>query len=249
MLKMNSRIAGPLLLAGLMAAATGAQAADSPLTPFHADFHLDRKGIGSGRLTFSLGKTADGYAYKSDLHPSGLAALLISEVTQTSSFKVVDGQLQAGTYEFKQTGGQTDSETIQFDWAKKVAVTDREGKPQQKRPLTPGMSDTQLINLVVAADVAAGKLAPEYKFLDHNKVSTYSAKTLADAKLTLGKATYDTKVVQLTDTSGDGTVTVWMAPSLHYLPVQIHNVDSKNDITMNMLDITLGGDAPTAGTK
>src|ERR1700685_3085804 len=107
---MKSRIAGSLLLAGLMAAAAGAQAADSPLTPFHADFHLDRKGFGSGRLTFSLEKTADGYAYKSDLHPSGLAALVISEVTQTSNFRVVGGELQAGTYDFKQTGGQTDSE-------------------------------------------------------------------------------------------------------------------------------------------
>ncbi len=244
---MKSRIAGSLLLAGLMAAAAGAQAADSPLTPFHAGFHLDRKGLGSGQLTFSLEKTADGYAYKSDLHPSGLAALVIREVTQVSSFKVVDGQLQAGTYDYKQTGGQTDSETIQFDWDKKVAVTDREGKPQQKKPITAGMSDVQLINLVVAADAAAGKLAPEYKYLDHSKVNTYSAKMLPDAKLTLGKVTYDTKVVQLTDTSGDGTATVWLAPVLHYLPVQIQNVDSKNDVTMTMQDITLGGAA--AGTK
>jgi hypothetical protein len=246
---MNSRIAASLLLAGLMAAAAGAQAADSPLTPFHADFHLDRKGLGSGQLTFSLEKTADGYAYKSDLHPSGLAALVIREVTQVSSFRVVDGQLQAGTYDYKQTGGQTDSETIQFDWDKKVAVTDREGKPQQKKPITAGMSDIQLINLVVAADAAAGKLAPKYEYLDHSKVNTYSAKMLPDAKLTLGKTTYDTKVVQLTDTSGDGTATVWLAPVLHYLPVQIQNVDSKSDITMTMQDITLGDGAAATGTK
>jgi hypothetical protein len=103
--------------------------------------------------------------------------------------------------------------------------------------------------LVVAADVAAGKLAPQYRFLDHNKISTYTAKVLADAKLTLGKVSYDTKVVELSDTSGDGTVTVWMAPELHYLPVQIHNVDSKNDITMTMQDITLGSSAPAAASK
>jgi hypothetical protein len=246
---MKSRIAATLLLTGSMLIALGAQAADSPLTPFHADFHMDRKGLGSGRLVFSLDKTASGYVYKSELHPSGIAALFISLATQSSDFKVVDGGLQAGTYDYKQTGGQSDAETIQFDWDKKVGVTDRQGKPQQKKPITPGISDIQLINLVVAADVAAGKLAPEYKYLDHNKVNTYSAKALADAKLTLGKTSYDTKVVQLTDTSGDGTVTVWLAPVLHYLPVQIHNVDSKSDITMTMLDITLGSGTPASGTK
>ncbi|HEY1774303.1 MAG TPA: DUF3108 domain-containing protein [Gammaproteobacteria bacterium] len=246
---MNPRIAGTLLLAGLMVGAAGAQAADSPLVPFHADFHLNRKGLGSGNLTFSLEKTADGYAYKSDLHTTGLAALAVREVTQTSSFRVVGGQLQAGTYDYKQTGNMTDSETIQFNWDKKSALTDREGKPQQKSHIAPGMSDTQLINLVVAADVATGKLAPEYKFLDHSKVTTYSAKALPDAKLTLGNTTYDTKVVQLNDSSGDGTATVWLAPVLHYLPVQIHSVDSKSDVTMTMQDITLGGGTPAAASK
>jgi hypothetical protein len=246
---MRTHVAGMLLFAGLMSAA-GAQAADSPLVPFHADFHLDRVGLGSGDLSFSLEKADGGFVYRSELHPTGLAALVISQVTQVSSFKVVDGKLQADTYDFKQTGRQTDSETIKFDWKKENGVTDREGKAQRKTPITPGVSDTQLINLVVAADVAAGKLAPEYAFLDHSKISAYTAKVLPDTKLTLGKVSYVTKVVELSDKSGDGTITVWMASVLHYLPVQIHDVDSKNDITMTMQDISLGGaGAPAAGTK
>jgi hypothetical protein len=250
MMKMKSLIAGLLLMASVMPAAVGASTPESPLVPFKANFSMDRKGLGSGRLVFALEKAADGgYVYSSELHPIGLASLFIKLVTQASEFQVVDGQLRAGTYVFKQTGGQTDSETIKFDWDKKVGIVDRDGKPRRKTAITPGVSDTQLINLVVAADVAAGKLAPQYRFLDHSKISTYTAKVLADAKLTLGKVSYDTKVVELSDTSGDGTVTVWLAPELHYLPVQIHNVDSKNDITMTMQDITLGDAAPAAVTK
>lgn len=247
---MKSRLAGILLLAAFMSAAAGAQATDSPLVPFRANFHMDRKGIGSGNLVFALEKAADGgYVYRSELHPTGLAAFFIKLVTQTSNFQVVDGELRAGTYEFRQTGGQTDSETIKFDWNRKAGITDREGKPCRKTVITAGVSDTQLINLVVAADVAAGKLALEYKFLDHSKISTYTAKALADAKLTLGNVTYDTKVVELDDTTGDGTLTVWMAPVLHYLPVQIHDVDKNSDIIMTMQGIMFGDATPAAATK
>src|SRR5579859_359110 len=250
MMKLKSCVAGILILTGLMGAAAGAQGSEGPLVPFRANFHLDRKGIGSGRLIFTLEKAVDGgYVYRSELHPTGLAALFISLVTQTSDFQVVDGQLRAGTYEFKQTGGQSDSETIKFDWSEKVGITDRDGKPRRKTEITPGVSDTQLINLVVAADVAAGTLAPEYRFLDHSKISTYAAKTLPDAKLTVGDVTYDTKVVELSDTSGDGTITVWMAPALHYLPVQIRDLDKKSDVTMAMQGITFSEAAPAAATK
>jgi len=250
MMKMKSRLAGILLLTGLATAAVATPAPDSPLVPFQANFHMDRKGIGSGRLVFALQKASDGgYVYSSELHPTGLAAFFIKLVTQTSGFQVVDGHLRAGSYEFKQTGGQTDAETIKFDWDKKVGIVDRDGKPQRKTAITPEVSDTQLINLVVAADVATGKLAPEYKFLDHSKISTYAAKALPDAKLTLGDVTYDTKIVELSDTSGDGTITVWMAPVLHYLPVQIHDVDKKSDIIMTMQDIAFSKPAPAAATK
>jgi len=250
MIKMKSRLAGILLLTGLMTATAGATAPDSPLVPFQANFHMDRKGIGSGRLVFALEKVADGgYVYSSELHPTGLASFFIKLVTQTSYFQVVSGRLQAGTYEFKQTGGQADFETIKFDWDKKFGIVDRDGKPRRKTAITPEVSDTQLINLVVAADVAAGKLAPEYKFLDHSKISSYTAKALPDAKLTLGDVAYDTKVVELSDTTGDGTITVWMAPVLHYLPVQIHDVDKKSDIIMSMQSITFSDAAPAAATN
>src|SRR5579863_6862006 len=146
MMNMKSRFAGIMLLTCLMSAALGTTVPDSPLVPFHANFHLDRKGIGSGRIVFSLEKTAEGgYVYRSELRPTGLASFFISLVTQTSHFQVVDGQLRAGTYEFKQTGGQSDSETIQFDWGKKVGITDRDEHPRRKTAITPEISDTQLI--------------------------------------------------------------------------------------------------------
>jgi hypothetical protein len=237
-----------LLTAGLMISAA-AMADAAQFSPYSANYDMERKGIGSAKATFSLDKNADGsLVYKSVLHPTGIAALLLGDVTQTSDFKLANGRPQSSSYEYSEKGKHADEETIQFDWSKKKATSEENDK-QRNADLSDNSVDVQLVQLLLASDVAAGKLPESYEIVDHGEATTYAVKTLPDAKLRLQSGNFQTKVVSLTNAEKKRTITAWLAPSLHYLPVQIQQKD-KNTITLTLLHVSYKDQAaPTTGTK
>ena len=236
-----------LLAAGLLISA-GAMADAGQLSPYTANYDFERKGIGSGKSTFTLVKQPDGsYEYKSVLHPTGIASLLAKDVTQTSDFKLADGRPRSSSYSFSWQGKPDDAETIQFDWASKSAAMDQAGK-KSKAALTADSVDVQLIQLLVASDAAAGKLPASYQIVDKGDATTYTVKSLPDAKLRLQSGNFHTKVVMLTNAAKKRTITAWLAPNLNYLPVQVQQVD-KNTVTLTLLHVSYNDAAPAAGTK
>lgn len=238
-----------LLTAGLLISA-GAMADSTLFSPYSADYDMERKGIGSAKATFSLEKNADGsMVYQSVLHPTGIAALLLGDVTQTSTFKLANGRPQSTSYQYSEKGKHADEETIKFDWTGKKKATSTEDGKNRNADLTDNSVDVQLVQLLLASDVAAGKLPDSYQIVDHGEATAYTVKTLPDAKLRLQSGNFQTKVVALTNAEKKRTITAWMAPSLHYLPVQIQQVD-KNTITLTLLHISYKDQAaPAAGTK
>src|ERR1051325_8283163 len=77
-----------LTAALLMTGAMAAHADGSLFTPFHADYDLEREGIGSAHSVFTLEQGADGsYSYKSAMHATGIPAMFFSDLnTETSPF-------------------------------------------------------------------------------------------------------------------------------------------------------------------
>ena len=247
---MKSLVLVTLMLTGLLIV-TGAHADADLFASFHADYDLERDGLGSAHSVFTLDKDADGsYSYKSVLHATGLAALFFSDViTETSRFQVVDGRPRATSYTYTETGKHPKSENIQFAWERKVGVTDEDGKTR-KKPLTTDMCDVQMLQLLLASDVAAGKLADSYKILTHGDIVEYKTETLPDAKIRAASIVYDTKVVALHDENKGRTITAWLSPALHYLPVQIRQAQSdKAGVTLTLMDISFDSAAPTAASK
>src|SRR6185312_11430528 len=154
----------------------------------------------------------------------------------------------SSSYSFSWDGKPDESETIKFDWAAKSAAMDQAGK-KSKAKLSADSVDVQLVQLLVAADAAAGKLPDSYHVVDKGDDTTYTVKSLPDAKLRLQSGNYQTKVVTLTNAAKKRTITAWLAPNLHYLPVQVQQVD-KNTVTLTLLHITYSDEAaPAAGTK
>lgn len=243
---MNKKMLEMALLTVSLLMSAGAMADANLFSPYSADYDLERKGIGSAKSTFSLAKQADGsYQYKSLLHPTGIASLVLGNVTQTSDFKVVNGRPQSSMYSYDEKGKHADSETIQFDWGTKKA-TSTENDKTRKADLTDNSVDVQLVQLLLASDVAAGKIPDGYQIVDHGESTTYLTKALPDAKLRLQSGNFQTKVVSLTDPAKGRTITAWMAPNLHFLPVQIKQVDKKNTITLTLLHIAYSDEAPAA---
>ncbi|HEX2668131.1 MAG TPA: DUF3108 domain-containing protein [Gammaproteobacteria bacterium] len=227
------------LLAMGLTAAGAALADENVLTPFRADYSLQRNSLGLGTSSFTLSRDGDGYLYKSAAHASGLASLFSSStITQESRFTLVDGRPRAASYRYEDSGKSQDAESIRFDWDKRSATTEENGQ-QKAKPLTPDTSDVQLIQLMLAADVAAGKVEDDYRLLDHGQITGYTAKPLPDAALKAAGKTYSTKVVQLNNAERGRTITVWLAPELHYLPVQIQQAQTgKATITLTLQKAT-----------
>jgi Flp pilus assembly protein TadG len=245
---MNKKILEMVLLTAGLLISAAAMADAAQFSPYSANYDMERKGIGSANGTFTLTKQADGsYEYKSVLHPTGIAALVAKDITQTSDFKVVNGRPQSSSYSYSWQGKPDDNENIQFDWAHKSAAMDQAGK-KTKAKLSGNSVDVQLIQLLVATDASAGKLPDSYQIIDKGDATTYTVKTLPDAKLRLQSGNFQTKVVTLTNAAKKRTITAWMAPSLHYLPVQVQQID-KNTVTLTLLHVSYGDAAPAAGTK
>ncbi|HSN17586.1 MAG TPA: DUF3108 domain-containing protein [Gammaproteobacteria bacterium] len=243
---MNKKMLEMALLTASMLVSAGAMADANLFSPYTATYHLNRKGIGSANATFTLSKQADGsYEYKSVLHPTGIASLLLGDVTQTSDFKLVNDRPESQTYTYSEKGKHADEESIKFDWTKKKAATSEDGK-ERRAPLSDDSVDVQLVQLMVASDAAADKLPASYQIVDHGEATTYTVKTLPDAKLRLQSGNFQTKVVALTNAEKKRTITAWLAPNLHYLPVQIRQVD-KNTITLTMMHIAYSDEAAAAG--
>ena len=233
-----------LLTAGLLISA-GAMADASLFSPYSADYDLERKGIGSAKANFTLTKQTDGsYEYKSVLHPTGIASLLLGDVTQTSDFKLVSNRPQSTSYTYEEKGKHADQETIKFDWSKKASTTEENDK-SRKAALSDNAVDVQLVQLLVASDAAAGKLPASYDIVDHGEATTYVVKTMPDTKLRLQAGNFQTKVVTLSNAEKKRTITAWLAPSFHYLPVQIQQKD-KNTITLTLLHIGYSDEAAPA---
>jgi hypothetical protein len=245
---MNKKMLNTALLLGGLMAASVALADDGPLTPFRADYALMRNSVGLGVSSFTLEREGASYVYKSSAHASGFISLFISStITQTSKFELTAGRPRSISYSYSDTGKAADAETIQFDWDKRVATTEENAQKRDK-PLTLNTCDVQLIQLMLASDLAAGKVAERYRLLDHGQITPYETHTQPDTQLKLGSKSYVTKVVELYSAERGRTITVWLAPALHYLPVQISQAQTdKATITLSLQAASF--EAPAAGTK
>ncbi|MGB9429329.1 MAG: DUF3108 domain-containing protein [Gammaproteobacteria bacterium] len=236
-----------LLSGALLCGALTTASAVEPVIPlYHADYSLTRNDFVIGTPRFELMQDHDGgYIYRSVTLPAGLAKLIAGDtvITETSRFKMTDGKAVPLEYSYLQTSGSGDkrktdhSEVIQFDWAKGLAHSDDDGRKQNTK-LRPNMYDVFLIRLVLPLDAAANRLATGYSVLDHREVVSYSLKKLSDTTLKTDAGQFNTEVLELRDTGKGLTLTLWLAPKLHYLPVQIQQAQTdKPTFTMVLTEI------------
>lgn len=246
------RIAAIMLASLGLAWSLAVQCAQWQPAPYQADYSLARNSFTLARAHFSLEKDGDAaYIYKAVTRATGLASLFASDlITETSRFELADGRPRPLSYSYSQTGGKHEkSENISFDWQAGVAHSDEDGR-KRDNPLSPGMSDTFLITLMLSHDAAEEQFPDGYKVLDHREITAYGLKKLPEEKLKVGDEVYDTVVLERRDPKKDRVTEVWLCPALHYLPVQIQQREpNKATFTLTLEDISFGGAAPAAATK
>ena len=227
------------------------QAGDTGITPYKATYE-GSVSVGSLACQMSLERNLDGsYTFQSASHAIGFAALFFKDViTETSRFEVVDGRPRPLEYSYTRTGGKHDkSETIQFDWNKNTARTVENGQ-SKTTPLTPGVADRFLTQLILSQDAESGRLQEEYKVLDHRDISRFTPPKPRGKPLSVPAGRFDTLVVERQDKGSKRVTDFWFAPKLHYLPVQIQQREpGENTYTLSLTSSTFEKAAPAAASK
>ncbi len=231
--------------------ATAAAAGDLAIPPYHADYSVARNSLTIGIAKFTLTQNSDGsYTYQSVTRPAGVAALFFSDVvTESTHFELADGAPRSLLYSFSQTGGSHEkAETIQFDWQKRAAYTGEDGKNRPSR-IEAGTADRFLAQLLISLDAAAGKPGGQYTVLDHHELTTYTLSAQPVARLHTPAGEFDTVVLERKDEVKGRVMDFWLAPKLHYLPVQLQQRETdKATITLTLTDIDFDTSAPAAAT-
>ncbi len=220
------------------------------LVPFKAQYG-GSVSIGSLVCEMTLTRDADGsYTYQSTSHAVGLAAMFVKDViTEASRFEVVDGRPRPLEYRYSRSGGKHDkSETIRFDWSKGTALTVENGQ-DKTTPLTPGVTDRFLLQLTLGMDAAAGRLQEEYRVLDHRDIGSFIPPKPEDEDIQVPAGRYASLMVKRQDKGSKRVTDFWLAPKLHYLPVQIQQREpGENTYTLALTSVSFGSEAPAAGT-
>lgn len=228
-----------------------AQGETMGITPYKATYQ-GSVSIGSLACQMTLERNADGsYTFRSTSHAIGFAAMFAKDViTETSRFEVVDGRPRSLEYSYTRVGGKHDkSETIQFDWNKHTALTVENGQ-SKTTPLTPGVADRFLTQLILSLDAGSGKLQDEYKVLDHRDINRFTPPKPQEKPLSVPAGEFGTLMVERQDKGSKRVMDFWFAPKLYYLPVQIQQREpGENTYTLSLTSSSFDQAAPAATSK
>src|SRR6266403_1221753 len=231
-------IAGPLSIAGsLAAAAWPADArADQPpvIAPFSAHYSADWKTINVGTSDLDLKQSAaDGtYEYTWRITARGVFRIVYSDdVIQKSWFSVNADHVRPEKYR----AGQGDSTvSIDFDWNAGRAHGESEKKPVDLK-LADGIQDVMSIQVEVMLDLKNGNLPKSFKIVDKDEIKDFLYTLEGPARLRTPLGELDTLVVASQRAGNNRVLKMWFAPSLGYIPVQAERSrDGKLEFAMRI---------------
>lgn len=229
------------LIIGLIGVALAAPASAAVLQPFKATYKAHHGFIGLGQATFQLQRSGSCWRWHGVANPSGLAALFIGQVTDTSQFCVArDGTLLPKYFRHHEEGDAESSYTLAFNWAKGM-VQYNDTKPFE---VPRGAIDPFLIQLAARLWLARAEnpvnLSPQqFTIVDEQEIKTYRLAVSDGKRIETGAGTFNTLRVARVD-EDDEQLIFWVAPKLDYLPVKVEhraNGDTRIALVLQSLKV------------
>jgi hypothetical protein len=207
--------------------------------------HYDDLRIGVMERRFTHNNDGSG-TFESNGKLTGLAALFRKDkITESSRWEINDGQLRPVEYSYVRSGGKKEkNEQYLFDWKNnRVTSTTQDGK--KELDLTPGLLDKLLYQLAMM-EIRDPDAGLKYDLIDGTTFKTYQFEFKGEENLSTPMGKLKTLKFQRKrpdDDPGDNenkrSTILWCAPSLHYLPVRVDNVDRKGHLTSIVIkDVT-----------
>jgi hypothetical protein len=229
------RSARALALAALLASAVAAAGDAPPLAPFNADYQVKRNGKELGRATLTLRPAGDGtweFSQRTE-GTKGMASLLGVDVTEQSTFRWRDGMPEGLDYRYAQhTALKSRQRSTRFDWTAHEARS-RDGKRDWTAPLDESAMDRNLVTIALMAALKAGAHELSFAVVDKDRVSAQRYVRGARESLSLPAGRIEAVRIDRQRENSRRTTTLWLAPRLDWLPVQIEQVE-KNGETITL---------------
>jgi hypothetical protein len=222
-----------------LCASTASRSEDSTLKPFTAVYALDWHNLPAGYSTLEL-KAADSgtYVYRSTNRARGVVKLAFPDaITQTSTFKIINGDIAPLEYQEDNPGKPNDAVKLQFDWSAGRVTGTANGKVVNQ-PLKSGTQDPLSVQIDLMRDLAAGSAPSSFLLFDKTEATEYHYTRERTEALETPLGHLDT-IVYRSDRPGSDRVTrLWLAPSLGYVPVQAERTRGGSvDISLHIREL------------
>ena len=239
------KISFPLLmvtaLCCLPAGIVPTHAADGlPIAPFIAQYTVYGKGVPLGEAMLKLSDVGGGrYRMWSDVRPSGLAALLVSDqISEQAEGEFLDGTPYPLRYkQQRQKNKETMVTRLEFDWQAQTLQASSNGDSATLQ-LSPRVVDPLSLHLLVMGDLQHGRAADAYTLVDDTELRTYQVSY--DGEEDLDTPLGQLRAVRISrHRPGSSRITrLWFAPKFDYLPVRITQYkDGEESLSMEIKQV------------
>ncbi|MCB1758805.1 MAG: DUF3108 domain-containing protein [Gammaproteobacteria bacterium] len=217
---------GTLLLSWLLLFAT-AEAGEAPapqqLRSFSAEYSLSSDYLELGRVKVELRlDSTGGYRYSALTMPVGLTAVLRrDEISEVSSGRVQSNRIVPERYRYHHQGDdRLRLVELTFDW-QQGRVTNSSSGSRWSMGVPHGTQDKFSQRLALMLAVAEGRQSVELPVADGGRTKTYHFQLLGEEMVDVEAGRYQTLKLERSKDDRPSSVSLWLAPSLHYLPVMV----------------------------
>lgn len=200
---------------------------------FSANYQVRLNGIQAGELKRSLESKTDGERlFKSTTKAKGVFAFFKPEtIVETSLWRWNENAIEPQSYLYNRKGGKKEKKVhLDFDWLnQRLHIND--GKQPWSLDLLPKTLDKLVYQLALMSDLANDKHEFTYQIADGGKVKTYNISILGEETVMTPLGEFSTiKLLRKRERKKDRKTTLWCAPSLNYLPVQLEHIEKDGTV-------------------
>lgn len=212
-----------LIMAGSLALLVSVAEAAPPA--FQASYTVTAKGIDMGIMTASLRYDGNTYTYQKLTKANGLAALLSGDTLTERSTGNKNGEdlIPAHYLHHHQNKRKDKKDEFSFVTPTKAEGTFAGNAYQLAVPA--GTLDAAVMELRLMDALATSKPL-DYKVVSRGKLQDYRFRKLGKETIKVPAGEYECEKVEVVHKGGERQTTLWLAPKLDYIIVQVkHNED------------------------
>lgn len=207
--------------------------AGTSIPDFSAKYLVRLSGIEAGELTRSLVTQVDGKrVFQSETQANGVFAIFKPEkIVETSLWQFNQQHVRPIKYSYVREGGRKDKYMyLNFDWQTKQLHIDDKKRPWSL-DLAPQTMDKLVYQIALMADLNSHQTVFSYQIADGGKLKTYDITSHGSELISTAMGEIEAiKLTRQRNRPKDRQTTLWCAPSLNYLPVQLEHIEKDGTV-------------------